>query len=108
MIAQGLSANGAKVYIIGRREGHLETSADHHGSPTTGEIIPITGDVTSKDSIEAVVSEIKSREGYINLLVNNAGVSEPKGPAEGDATDVKGTQYGEQDFEGWGELFKTN
>lgn len=64
MIAQTLSAGGAKVYrilskvdsrryleiaqvyIAGRREEVLEKSAEEHGKPAAGEIIPIKMDVT--------------------------------------------------------------
>ncbi|RYP33740.1 hypothetical protein DL767_004607 [Monosporascus sp. MG133] len=79
MIAQTLAANGAKVYITGRRKDVIETSARVHGSPDKlgsqgGNIIPIVMDVTSKDSIKAVVDEISQKEGHLDLLVNNAGV----------------------------------
>ncbi|CAJ2509370.1 Uu.00g143960.m01.CDS01 [Anthostomella pinea] len=79
MIAQTLAANGAKVYITGRRAAVLETSARVHGSaerlgPVGGSMVPLVMDVTSKDSIRAVVAEIGEREGAVNLLVNNAGV----------------------------------
>ncbi|RYP64029.1 hypothetical protein DL769_006809 [Monosporascus sp. CRB-8-3] len=78
MIAQTLAANGAKVYITGRRTDVIETSARVHGSPDKlgpqgGSIIPIVMDVTSKDSIKAVVAEISQKEGHLDLLVNNAG-----------------------------------
>lgn len=72
MITQTLAANGAKVYVTGRRMDVLETSARVHGSaeklgPDGGSIIPIKMDVTSKDSIKSVVDEISSKEGHINV-----------------------------------------
>lgn len=73
MIAQGLSANGAKVYIVGRRSDVLETAAKEHEG--TGEIIPLVGDTTDKDSITKLVEAIGEKESYIDLLVNNAGVA---------------------------------
>jgi NAD(P)-dependent dehydrogenase (short-subunit alcohol dehydrogenase family) len=37
-----------------------------------GKIIPIQGDVTSRDSLISMVSTIKSQTGYINLLMNKS------------------------------------
>ncbi|KAI5922760.1 hypothetical protein F4810DRAFT_711349 [Camillea tinctor] len=79
IIAQTLAANGAKVYITGRRKEVLEKSARIHGSAerlgsSGGSIVPLVMDVTSKESIKAVVDEISSKETHINVLVNNAGV----------------------------------
>ncbi|KAI8959176.1 NAD(P)-binding protein [Daldinia sp. FL1419] len=79
MITQTLAANGAKVYITGRRADVLETSARIHGSPERlgplgGSIIPIVMDITSKESIKSVVAEISQKEEFVNVLVNNAGI----------------------------------
>ncbi|KAI1385672.1 NAD(P)-binding protein [Hypoxylon trugodes] len=79
MIAQTLAANGAKVYITGRRADVLETSARVHGSkerlgPDGGSMVPLVMDVTSKDSIRKAVAEISDKENYVNVLVNNAGI----------------------------------
>ncbi|XDG05320.1 hypothetical protein ABKA04_004935 [Annulohypoxylon sp. FPYF3050] len=79
MIAQTLAANGATVYITGRRVDVLETSARIHGSPeklgeSGGSIIPIAMDITSKDSIKTAVAAISEKEQFVNILVNNAGI----------------------------------
>ncbi|KAK6075606.1 short chain dehydrogenase [Seiridium cupressi] len=71
MIARALEHNGAKVYILGRREEVLKTAAKQNA--IHGNIIPVVADVTDKVSLDAVVSQIKQETGYINLLVNNAG-----------------------------------
>jgi len=108
MIAQGLAANGAIVYIIGRRQEVLESSADEHGEPTKGKIIPIVGDITDKAGIEKIVDELKQKEGFINLLVNNAGISGPKQPSEGkNATEYKESLW-KPSFEEFGDTFQTN
>lgn len=72
MITQTLAANGAKVYITGRRADVLETSARIHGSPERlgplgGSIVPIVMDITSKDSVRGVVAEITQKEGFVNV-----------------------------------------
>lgn len=40
-----------------------------------GKLIPVQCDVSSSESIHALVSTVKKRHGYLNLLVNNAGVA---------------------------------
>ncbi|KAH6657143.1 hypothetical protein BKA67DRAFT_688497 [Truncatella angustata] len=71
MIARALEHNGAKVYILGRREDVLKTAAKQNA--IHGNIVPVVADVTDKASLEVVVSRISEETGYINLLVNNAG-----------------------------------
>lgn len=74
--ARAFDANGAKaVYIIGRREETLKQAA---ATGTNGSIKPIVGDVTNKESLTKVADQIRSEQGYINLLFANAGVSGPK------------------------------
>lgn len=72
VIAQTLAANGAKVYITGRRADVLETSARVHGAQSAldnsgGDIIPVVMDVTNKKDIEQVVAKIKAEEDYVNV-----------------------------------------
>ncbi|KAJ6258984.1 hypothetical protein Dda_5879 [Drechslerella dactyloides] len=109
MIAQAFAANGAKVYIIGRRGDTLETTAEKHASGTSGSITPIQGDVTSKSSIEKVVDQIKQAEGHVNVLFNNAGVSGPKSDeASESAADTQEKMYKDQEFDDWRAVFETN
>jgi len=75
MMARALEHNGATVYIIGRRLEVLEKAAKENS--LHNKIIPLQGDVTSKESLQQVASTIKSQAGYINLLVNNSGISGP-------------------------------
>jgi len=109
MIAQAFASNGAKVYIIGRREDTLQATAEHHGSDTSGSIIPIQGDVTSKSSIEEVVGKLRQAEGHINVLFNNAGVAGPKSAEPGDsAIKTQESLYSSQDFDDWRAVFDSN
>jgi NADP-dependent 3-hydroxy acid dehydrogenase YdfG len=72
VITQILAANGARVYITGRRAEVLETSARVHGAPEKlgengGKIIPLVMDVTDKESIKKAVKEIEAKESYVNM-----------------------------------------
>lgn len=79
MMARSLALNGAhKVYIIGRREAVLQEAA---ASVDTGNIVPIVGDVTSKDDLSRVVKHIESDCGYINVLIANSGILGPQSQA---------------------------
>lgn len=53
--ANALAENGARVYISGRREGPLKEAA-RKIEGTTGEIIPIVADASTK---EGITSEFK-------------------------------------------------
>lgn len=64
MMAQALEENGAKVYIIGRRLEVLEKAAK---TAKHGKIIPLKGDVTSKDDLQAIVDHITKEDGFINV-----------------------------------------
>lgn len=67
MMTKALALNGAaKVYIVGRRKEPLEAAAKE--SPH-GNIIPLQGDVTSKDSLQSIVTHIEQDTGYINVLI---------------------------------------
>jgi len=69
-------ANGAAaVYIIGRRKENLEAVAQ---GAKNGKIIPIVGDVTSKESLQAAAARVKGDYGYVNVVVANSGILGPK------------------------------
>ncbi|KAH9223704.1 hypothetical protein DL95DRAFT_352512 [Leptodontidium sp. 2 PMI_412] len=111
MVTQALAANGAKVYITGRRMDTLENAAKtHKPSSMGGQIIPIGPcDVTKKEDLENLVKEISKKEKYINVLVCNAGISGPKAEPESEkATELKEALFEGESFEEWKETFNTN
>lgn len=110
MCAQALAANGAKVYITGRRAEALQKASESHDPDHGGSIIPIvTTDVTSKDELEKLVKDVQRREKYINLLICNAGVSSAKAPPEHeDASELKDRLWKEESVEDWQNTFKTD
>ncbi|KAJ9144956.1 NAD(P)-binding protein [Pleurostoma richardsiae] len=74
MIAQGLEANGAVVYILGRRKDTLERAAK---TAEHGNIIPIECDVTNKADLLRAEATIRAKHGYLNVVVANAGIKGP-------------------------------
>ncbi|KAI1387704.1 NAD(P)-binding protein [Hypoxylon trugodes] len=77
MITKALATNGAsKVYILGRRLNALQQAAAQIGS---GNVIPVTCDVTSKESLQSAVDQIQQEVGFVNLVVCNSGIGGPYG-----------------------------
>ncbi|KAL1844889.1 hypothetical protein VTK73DRAFT_1570 [Phialemonium thermophilum] len=75
MAAKALEANGAsKVYIVGRRMEALERAARQ---AKHGNIIPLQGDVTSKDDLRRIAARVEADAGFLDLLVANAGIGGP-------------------------------
>ena len=70
MFTRALAANGATVYIVGQRHHVLETTAANEG----GNIVLITANLTSTDSIKHLTARVAVKEpwGIHLLLVNNA------------------------------------
>lgn len=84
MITKALAANGAKVYITGRRLNILKETIQSVSTPDLlgdlgGSIHALQMDVTSKESIKNVTEVIAAEDQYVNVLVNNAGISLTKG-----------------------------
>ncbi|KAF8515282.1 NAD-P-binding protein [Gautieria morchelliformis] len=90
MMATALENSGATVYIIGRRKEVLEKAAKENAKH--GKIIPIQGDVTSRESLLSIVSTISSQTGYINLLINNSGIFGPTVKLPRTTADIKDLQ----------------
>ena len=112
MAAQSLAANGARVYITGRRMEVLETAAKSHdpSSSSGGSIIPLGPcDVTKKDDLEKIVKELSGKEKHVNMLMCNAGISGPKAdPSSKDASELKKTLWDNETVEAWGECYTTD
>ncbi|TVY82434.1 Short-chain dehydrogenase/reductase SAT3 [Lachnellula suecica] len=71
-MAKALEANGAeKVFIVGRDLAKLEKAA---AQGAHGNIVPIQGNVTSKDDLLRIAATVKETVGYINLVIVNAGL----------------------------------
>ncbi|KAH6674082.1 hypothetical protein B0J14DRAFT_626647 [Halenospora varia] len=111
MATQALAANGAIVYITGRCMEALENAAKtHQPSNGVGKIIPIGPcDVTKKDSLQDLISQISKKEKYIDLLVTNAGISGPKAePDSESASELKEKLFENEEFSEWSDTFNTN
>ncbi|CAE6436428.1 unnamed protein product [Rhizoctonia solani] len=117
MMAKGLAANGAKVYIGGRRREVVEKAAATHGAGINGKLLPISLDVTNKESIESAVKLISSEnDGKLDVLINNAGqvgpvsnfFSIPGAPERKDTETLGKALFKNESFQGWADVFTIN
>lgn len=91
MITEGFLAQGAKVYITGRKADQGEAAAAEFGDDCTY----IQGDISTVEGCRALADEIASREDKLDVLVNNAGVA-------------WGTEYLDFPESGWDKVMDTN
>ena len=81
-ITSALSAAGWTVVIAGRRQEVLDEAAASIAAATGGEVVGLTADVGDPNSVRALFDAVSARFGRLDLLVNNAGVSNAAVPLE--------------------------
>jgi NAD(P)-dependent dehydrogenase (short-subunit alcohol dehydrogenase family) len=81
-IARALASEGCNLVITGRSASVLENSAAEIASKVNTTVIPITCDVRDPESVDALFKSVGERFGRIDVLVNNAGISQPVTPLE--------------------------
>lgn len=76
MAAAACQTGASKVYILGRRLEVITNTAKELDE-TQVKVVPLQCDVRSIESVSAVVQYIEKESGYIDVLVNNAGIPNP-------------------------------
>ncbi|KAF7299142.1 NAD(P)-binding protein [Mycena indigotica] len=120
MISTGLAANGAKVYITGRRKDVLDKVVNAWNSKPEGErkagMVAVQMDVTSQESILGAKKLIQEKEGKLHILVNNAGqvgptspfFNDPQAPERKDIETLGQSLFEKQTFSQWSDLYTIN
>lgn len=111
MAAQALAVNGAKVYITGRSREKLDRVTELYNQNIPGQIISIPSDITDKESIDKLVQEISSRENFLSILINNAGISTGSQKTENEnAEELRKSLFEDEsgDITSWDDTFRTN
>jgi NAD(P)-dependent dehydrogenase (short-subunit alcohol dehydrogenase family) len=73
-IALALSKRGATVVLVGRTESRLRAVADE-AAELEGSAVVVPGDVSGIDEVDRIATEVRSKAGDPQILVNAAGVS---------------------------------
>lgn len=80
-MARALAANGATVFVLGRRLEPLEETAKASAdSGATGKIYPVQCDVTSKENLKAAADKVKEATPFVDALVLSSGTPGPALP----------------------------
>ena len=76
MITSGFLANKSKVYITARKEEALVKKAEELSQKYDCECIPVNGDISNTEGIDALVKFLNDAEpDGIDYLINNAGAA---------------------------------
>ncbi len=86
MIAEGLAAAGARVYICARNAEKVAAAAEDMAGDVTG----ISADLSTLDGIQTLAAGLSAREDALHILVNNAGT----------LSDAPIDAFSEQDWDG--------
>lgn len=85
-IARELAREGVDIAIIARSKERLEATAKELSAETGRRIIPLAGDVTSREQVDSMVSEAAAKMGGLHILVNSGsspgGSTTATGPIE--------------------------
>jgi NAD(P)-dependent dehydrogenase (short-subunit alcohol dehydrogenase family) len=79
-IAQRYVAEGAFVYITGRRQAELDKAVELIGSNAKA----VQGDVSNLDDLDRLYAQVKKEKGRVDVLVANSGIVDPKTIDESD------------------------
>jgi 3-oxoacyl-[acyl-carrier protein] reductase len=78
-IAQALAAEGASVTIAGRNKERLKAAADAINAGGRRTAHAMVADLSKPSDIDALINDVESRAGGVDILVNNTGGPPAKG-----------------------------
>jgi len=67
-----LANDGASVAVVDIHERRCRTVADEIAKETGARVLPFPGDIADRERMKAVIAEIESSLGPVDVLVNNA------------------------------------
>lgn len=108
-IAAALAKSGAtKVYILGRRVETLNTAVKSIGA-AEGVVVPVICDVSNPFTVNTAVEQIQNETGYVDVLINNAGISGPDHTGVNSASSISELQdIMLSNWPGWATTFAIN
>lgn len=79
-IAIGPASAGASVGVVARSEDPIAGAAGHI-TQAGGRVVAVPADVSDPEAVEKIIREVEGALGPVTLLVNDAGLAGPIGPA---------------------------
>jgi NAD(P)-dependent dehydrogenase (short-subunit alcohol dehydrogenase family) len=73
MIATGLAAGGARVYVAARKQAEVDAAVK--ALSADGEAVGVVADLSTQAGTRALADQIAGREAALHVLVNNAGAN---------------------------------
>ncbi len=70
--AKTFVAEGARVYITGRREDELAKAKAEIG----GDVVTVQGDIANLEDLDRLWAQVKQERGSVDIIVTSAGVAE--------------------------------
>ncbi|KAI0035227.1 NAD-binding protein [Vararia minispora EC-137] len=90
MMAAALENNGATVYIVGRRKDVLDRAV--HERSRHGKMRAVKCDVTCREQLLELAQTVRTEQGRVDLLVNNAGAAYGVRQRSTEGSDVRALQ----------------
>ncbi len=75
-LAVNLAKQGAKLILVGRRIDALNTLRDDIMRSTGHESVVIAADISQSEGRQSLLDQIRRRVGGVDLLINNAGITD--------------------------------
>ena len=73
--AISMAGEGARVAILARDQGRLDSAAEEIKAAGSGEVLTLSADVRDREAVQAAVDKVVAEWGTVHILVNNAGTS---------------------------------
>ncbi|KAA1466988.1 NAD(P)-binding protein [Dentipellis sp. KUC8613] len=109
LMAEGLVANGVKVYICGRREQTLKAQIEKLNAIAPGKSRYIVADISKKDDIENLVKFVEKEDNTLDILIHNAAVTYFEKPANHrDSLETIQAAFKASDPENWRTMITAN
>lgn len=105
-----MKTGARRVYILGRRLEPLNNAARSLNGDSSAPIVAaVECDVSSHESVSAAVARIEKEVGFVDVLINNAGIGGPNQKAAYEAKSVNELQEVLlRDLDGWSPTFAIN
>ncbi|MCL6637541.1 MAG: glucose 1-dehydrogenase [Alicyclobacillus sp.] len=77
-VARQCAREGARVAVVDNHEGRASAVADEINSQFPDHALAVVCDVSSKDSVQAMVDRVLAAWGQVDILVNNVAITDRK------------------------------